>query len=91
MDQFKDENLAAWPPELRPSLAEPLAVVPAPGPRELADTVLALLGERRPRQRALAEARLGVVDGLATRRIASRIRELQNPPAGKGNPAPEPA
>ncbi|MBK9304413.1 MAG: adenylyltransferase/cytidyltransferase family protein [bacterium] len=82
---------AAWPPELRPSLAETLAVVPAPGPRELADTVLALLGERRPRQRALAEARLGAVDGLATRRIAIRIRELQDQPSGEGNPAPDPA
>ncbi len=82
---------AAWPPELPPSRDETLAIVPGADPRDLADTVLALLGERRPRQRALAEARLGVIDGAATRRIAQRIRDMQNPPAGEGNRPPDPA
>ncbi|MBK7702206.1 MAG: hypothetical protein IPI34_04570 [bacterium] len=82
---------AAWPPDLRPSRDETLAVVPASDPGQLAGTVLALFGERRPQQRALAEARLGIIDGLATTRIASRISDLQNPPAGEGNRPPHPA
>jgi len=87
----RDVEDTDWPPNLRPTRDETLAVVPAPEPRELAGTVLALLGERRPRQRALAEARLGAVDGLATNRIAFRIRELQHPPSGRGNRTPSSA
>ncbi|MDO9693660.1 MAG: adenylyltransferase/cytidyltransferase family protein [Candidatus Latescibacteria bacterium] len=82
---------AAWPPDLQPSRDETLAVVPESDPGNLAGTVLALFGERRPRQRALAEARLGIIDGLATSRIAIRISDLQNPPAGEGNLPPDPA
>ena len=77
----------AWPPDLAPSRAETLAVVPEAGPPELADTVLALFGERRPRQKVLAEARLGVIDGCAVARLERKIRELLPPPRGEGNPS----
>jgi len=66
----------AWDPQLRPTPQELTDVVPVVEPGDLREALTAQLGRRRPEQRALAELRLGRIDGLATRRTAARIRNL---------------
>ncbi|HPF36684.1 MAG TPA: adenylyltransferase/cytidyltransferase family protein [Candidatus Krumholzibacteria bacterium] len=74
----------AWDPQLRPTADELLGVVPAVAPADLTEALDAVRGRRRPQQRALAEQRLGRIDGLATRRTADRIRALAGTPFRPG-------
>ena len=60
----------------RPSRERFAAVVPCVGPERLVETVLSAASRRAPRQRALAEMRLGVVDGRNSQRLAARIRAV---------------
>lgn len=80
---------AGWPAGLAPSREETLALVPEVDPEELPGVASSLFGARRPQQRALAEARLGRIDGGGARRVAERIRRLAADPAagwGAGDP-----
>ncbi len=78
-----------WPDDLRPSLADLSEAVPVVGPDELMETAAGLSGQRRPGQRALAEIRLGRIDGRATARMIERIGGLlaadAEPSAQTGN------
>lgn len=73
-----------WDPALRPSPRELASVVPVVDPGELAAALAAQRGRRRPEQQALAQARLGVIDGQATRRTADRIGGLLQSAAWPG-------
>jgi len=66
-----------------PSRPDLLAEVPESGPAELAATVRQLVGTRAPRQNALAEQRLGRIDGQATRRVTEMIRQLTRSDSGR--------
>jgi len=74
-----------WPLGLPPSLEDLGRVVSLANPERVVEIVSALAGERRPRQRELAESRLGRIDGCATARMAERIRGLlwQDAAAGR--------
>ena len=84
----KDENIdidILVADDLPPSRALTRSVVESVGPDELVDAVRVRLGTRAPEQRAVAEARLGVIDGGATRRLSARIRALLTEPARGGD------
>ncbi len=74
-----DAGLEGWPADRPPSPAAVRSVVPVVPPGALTETVLARVGRRESRQRALAEARLGRIDGRAGERLAERILELAGP------------
>ncbi len=65
-----------WAKGLAPTREELIEVVPEVQPEELVEAVITAVGERRPLQRALGEARLGPIDGQATKRTARRIEDL---------------
>jgi glycerol-3-phosphate cytidylyltransferase len=65
-----------WPDGLTPTREELVEVVPAVQPEGLLAAVQSAVGDRRPSQRALGEARLGPIDGQATKKTALRIEKL---------------
>ncbi len=66
----------AWPDDLDPPVADVRREVPLVEPGDLPEILERVKGLRAPRQRALAERRLGCIDGEATRRVAKRLRDL---------------
>ena len=76
---------AAWPCDMPPSREKTLAVAGCCSPADLAATVRSRLGARAPGQHSLAEERLGMIDGAATRRLAQRIRAMLKEPARRGS------
>jgi len=67
-----------WLEGLSPTREELVEVVPAVYPEGLIQAVNGLVGNRCPRQNALGEARLGPIDGQATKKTAQRINDLLN-------------
>jgi len=69
-------EMKPWAEGLAPTMQELVEVIPAVQPQELVVAVKAVVGERRPQQRYLGEARLGPIDGQATKKTAQKIRQL---------------
>lgn len=65
-----------WPDDYPPARCDLESAIPFATPETLVTLVRQQIGKRNPQQRALAEQRLGVVDGRATQRVAAAIREL---------------
>lgn len=65
-----------WPNFLAPTPKEILSKVPVVTPKNLVETVEKLIGKRCSYQHELGTARLGIIDGKASERIAKRINEL---------------